>query len=273
MDAFISLYDTAVNDRGMLNAKSWWARLLYSLERRAFDTADVVLVDTDENAAFYAELFKLDPSRFVALPLAIPHLERIAISVQEEPEDFICLFMGSMVPLQGVETILGAIKLLAGERGLNFVIIGDGQQGYLIQEFLQEQGASSLVWYRGFLPTEQIMNEINRANLCLGIFGTSEKADRVFPYKLYYYSAMGKPFITRDSACLRRVAGEAGNDLLCGNDAQTLASRIKLLYRNRTALAQCASASALLYHEKLSKAEVQKRLLALLAGYGVVGTN
>lgn len=217
MDAFISLYDTLVNDRGLLEAGAWRARLLYRLERRAFTTAAVVIVDTRENAGYYSELFRLPASRFVAVPLAIPPLEAPAEPVPQTREDaFTCLFMGSMVPLQGIETLLAAIALLADDPRIRFVFIGDGQQSPLLEEFLHTHPHARLCWHRRLLSTPELITEITRADLCLGIFGTTAKANRVLPFKLYYYAALGKPFLSGASSCLRRLADPA---LTCPVDA------------------------------------------------------
>ncbi len=62
--AFISLYDTVVADREQASAGSWRARLLRWVDRRAFDAADVVLVDTLAQARHYAQVFKLPRTRF-----------------------------------------------------------------------------------------------------------------------------------------------------------------------------------------------------------------
>ena len=42
LDGFISLYDTAVNDRGMLAESGWRAKLLFAVERFSFARAETV---------------------------------------------------------------------------------------------------------------------------------------------------------------------------------------------------------------------------------------
>src|SRR5205823_5841988 len=52
----VSLSDTLVGDRGRFRASSLAARALVALDRVALRAADVVVADTEENAAFLARL-------------------------------------------------------------------------------------------------------------------------------------------------------------------------------------------------------------------------
>lgn len=195
LDAFISLYDTVVNDRNMLARNGWLAKLLYRLEHRAFSKSDHVLLDTVENAEYYSELFKLPIEKFVVLPLSIPDIAKVEET--EGETKFTCLFVGSLVPLQGISEVLIAARRLAHIPDLEFIIIGDGQEGYKISEFLSKSDTKNVIWKKGFFSTEYIRQAMASADLCLGIFGASEKAKRVLPYKIYHYCALGKPFLTQ----------------------------------------------------------------------------
>ena len=259
-DAFISLYDTAVLDRELLRKTGWLARMLRILEKRAYATADVVLVDTRENGMHYAELFSLTPERFVEMPLSLPPLTPLPHKPAGQ-SGFRCLFMGSMVPLQGISTILAAARLLQEQGDIEFRIIGTGQQAALVEDFIKENPQVKLIWVHELVPTERLIAEIGEADLCLGIFGSSAKATRVLPYKLYYYALLGRPFLTRHSATLNRLAGPS---LLCDNTADALATRIHALSKDSEELATCAAASLALGSVVGDQKLMQERLLALL---------
>lgn len=251
LDAFISIYDTIVNDRVLFSAKTLRGRAIYLLERMAFAAADVVVVDTPENAKHYSDLFGLPLEKFVAVPLAIPPLETGSIvSAEVKKEGFSCLFMGSMVPLHGIDIILKTVERLSGESYIHFVIIGDGQQSRLIYSYLRAHRVGNLRWERRMLPTRELIAEMESADLCLGIFGVTAKADRVLPYKIYYYAALGKPFLTLDSTSARRVASP---DLICTADPDRLAERIVELSLSREILDQCASSARVLHEKYLSR--------------------
>lgn len=265
MDVFISLYDTVVCDRNLFARSSLRARLLFAIEKRALATASVVLVDTPENASYLSELFAIDASRFRVVPLSIPGLPAQPAAMTVAKAEFTCLFVGSMVPLQGVDTLIDSMKILTDQSRIRFVFIGDGQDSPLVEQFLADNPGHQLTWHRGLLDTQALMKAIASADLCLGIFGLTAKADRVLPYKLYYYAAMNKPFVSRDSSALRRIADPC---LSCPPRAEDLAGRILSLSQDPAALADCARAAREMYDNHLSRTHQATALGSALADAG-----
>src|SRR5690606_5635907 len=119
-DAYITVWDAFYQDRGMGEARGWLAAGLLRIESRALRAAESVLVDTTANAAHVARLFGVSTTRIVALPLALdPGTEVVAVAAPP-PGMVRVLFMGTLVPLQGVEIIARAIDLLRGHEDLEF---------------------------------------------------------------------------------------------------------------------------------------------------------
>jgi len=265
LDAFISLYDTVVYDRKLLAAASWRARLLWWMERRAFALAETVLVDTPQNGRHYAVLFRLPADRFVSVPLAIPPLPA-CVPRADPGKVFTCLFIGSLVPLHGIERILEAAQRLDDMPDLRFVVIGDGQDGWKIEEFLRGHGTDKLVWQRGMYPTAHIAAAICDAHLCLGIFGDGAKAQRVLPYKLYCYAALGKPFLTLATPCLEELCGEDAALLLSGASGNNndLAALIRACILDVARLRATAAAADRLHRKHLHPEIMERRLLQIL---------
>ena len=122
------------------------------------------------------------------------------------------LFVGKLIPLHGIETILGAARL-APE--LAFRIVGSGQL-----ESLLEAGRPTSNGSPGS-STSKLRNEHAAAGVALGIFGTSSKAARVIPNKAFQALACGAPPRHRRHAgrarapdgwpgCAPRPAGRSG---------------------------------------------------------------
>lgn len=205
-DAFISLYDTVVEDRGFVRPGSLFARLLGVVESRAYRTADRVLVDTECNAAYFRNTFGLDAQRVKPLPLAIDERTYGYAPYVARRGPCKVLFIGTFVPLQGVETIARAARILKGRTDIEIKLIGSGQTAPQVQQILGDIPPKNLTWIREWLPSGQLAEEIRGADVCLGIFGVGEKTQRVWPIKNYVYMSVGRPVLTGDTVWARELA-------------------------------------------------------------------
>ncbi len=204
LDAFISLYDTLVIDRKFFAVKNPIARLLYAIERRAFQKCSVVVVDTEQNARYFGHLFQLPRQHFTAIPLSTDEAALYAAPYVFPPFKtvFTVLFIGTLIPLHGLDVILGAIKLLASKQNIHFKIIGSGQMSPLMTAFIAENDVN-LTWIKEWYSSENMLQVVAAADICLGVFGNTAKTQRVCPLKLYLYTACGRATISADSPCLR----------------------------------------------------------------------
>ena len=161
LDAFISLYDTVVFDRQLLEEGGLLAKLLFRFERRAFNSATTVLVDTPENARYYSDLFKLPQDRFFSMALSIPPLpSRKTVAEPKDKGRMRCVFIGTFVPLHGIRTIIEAAELLLDDSKIDFVFVGDGQDANYLQTHIEESRASNVTWHRGHFPTPFVIDQI-----------------------------------------------------------------------------------------------------------------
>lgn len=193
-DVFISIHDTVVNDRKLLRPDSRLSGLLHWLERTAYHQANLVIADTQLNADFITNEFGLDPARAIALPLSTDETN-YQPQIYHPTGHFTVLFIGTMIPLHGIATILEAAKLLEQHPSIRFRLIGNGQEAFKVNTAIR-QGASNLWWQKEWLPAHELAAEIAKADVCLGVFDCGSKAQRVCPYKIYAYSTVGRAIIT-----------------------------------------------------------------------------
>lgn len=202
-DVFISLYDTVVLDRQLLKRDGIPARLLKWVEKKAYAYVDRLVVDTQQNAQFLSVLFGLPETKFVVSPLSIDEASFRYMPYHPAPSACHILFVGTLVPLHGIKTILEAASLLSARTDIHFKLIGDGQDAPLVEEWINRQPINNLVWERAWQPSSKIAEEINRADICLGIFGEGDKTQRVCPLKVYAYAATGRAIVTGETDWLR----------------------------------------------------------------------
>jgi glycosyltransferase involved in cell wall biosynthesis len=56
---------------------------------------------------------------------------------------------------------------------------------------------------------DELRQNLAASDICLGIFGESDKAASVIPNKVFQIVAAGRPLITRDSDAIRELLGHA----------------------------------------------------------------
>lgn len=208
-DCFISLYDTVITDRKLLSPHSLAAHVLRIVESRAYRTADRIIVDTDLNAGYFAETFGLAPSKIMSLPLSIDGDNFRPAPYQPHGDSCTVLFIGTFVPLQGVDAIARAALVLESHRDVRFRLIGSGQTADAVERIFANRRPANVEWITRWMDSENLAREIRSADICLGIFGAGPKTQRVWPLKNYAYMAVGRAIITGDTSQARHMMQRA----------------------------------------------------------------
>jgi glycosyltransferase involved in cell wall biosynthesis len=250
----VSLYDTLVADRRRFRPGSLPARALAALDRRAFRAADLVIADTDANADFLATAAGLATNRVATCFVGAE--ERVFRPGWSPDEPFTALFVGKLIPLHGVETVLAAARE-ASE--LRFRLIGSGQLERLLRE-----PPSNVEWLP-WVDYQRLPAELHRAGCALGIFGTSAKAGRVIPNKVFQALACGTPVITADTAGARELLVDQESALLIPpGDPQALAAAVRRLAEDSPLARRLAEAGHRVYTARASEDVLGARWRKLL---------
>lgn len=225
-DPFISLYDTAIVDRRVARKGGLMDRITRCVDRCSMRWATRVIADTPEHAEFYSQLTGVPPSRTGVVWLgAQDHL--FGPRPRIEPVPGRVLFHGTFIGLQGIDTIIRTAKLLELD-DVEIRIVGGGQEQPMVDALMEELRPTN-VDLVGRVPVETVADEIAAASVCLGIFGTSDKAARVVPNKVFECAAVGRPVITADTVAIRRAFDEGEIDLVPAGDPEALAAGIRRL--------------------------------------------
>jgi len=209
-DPLASRYETKIVDWKRKPADSpsaWWN---FEIDLMAFKLADLVLADTAAHKDYYCQKYGVKPEKIEVVPLGYddelfrPSGFRRDVqsfsSVDLRPAapgpaaEFKVVFYGSFVPLHGADVIIEAARILADEdSSIRFLMIGSGQTLAKVRA-----AASGLqnIHFAGWLYPMDLPTAIEEADICLGIFGRTEKARRVVPHKIFQSMGMGKAVIT-----------------------------------------------------------------------------
>jgi glycosyltransferase involved in cell wall biosynthesis len=195
-DGFISVWDSMVRDRRVVPEQSKTARMLLWMERAALRTADAVHVDTQANKTFLAQWLRIDADRIRVVPLVIDEILYVRSQPPSRRERCRVLYIGTFVPLHGVGVICDAIRKLRDTRTVDFVLAGTGQDAKLLSDLIAESGYDHVRWINRWCSSAELLQLIEDADICLGTFGTTDKAGRVFPFKNYLYARCGRPIVS-----------------------------------------------------------------------------
>jgi glycosyltransferase involved in cell wall biosynthesis len=233
----VSLTETLVEDRGVFRAGGGRARLTAALDRATWRAADLVLADTSAHATYLAELGAPADRLAVSYLGAEPEFWA-APSASVDPRRV--LFVGRCVPLHGLGTIVEAAARL-GDRA-RVVVIGRGPERAAAEATARDLGVT--IDWRDEIPLASLPEELARAAVVLGVFGTGRKAAMVVPNKVYQAVAAGRPLVTRDGAALREVLVPGEHCLVCPpGDADALARAIGRLLDDPAAAARMGAAA------------------------------
>lgn len=204
IDAFTSIYDSAVHDRGVARPGSLPALRYWLIDWLALRLADLVLVDTTQHADYFASTFGMSRRKLRVIPVGASR-EWFETPISPHPhQGLLVQFYGTYIPLHGIDTILHTAHHLADHPDIRFQIIGRGQT-YKQMQALATTLELKNVDFLDSVPPSDLPALIAQSDISLGIFGTTDKAKRVVPNKVYQTLALGKPVITADSPALREM--------------------------------------------------------------------
>jgi glycosyltransferase involved in cell wall biosynthesis len=257
--------------------------ILRMIDAAALRAADVIVVDTDEHLANLPERHRdhavvvhvsapaawYDAARTAPAPESRPRLG--GDDLQGYPDSaqasapvtgpLTVIFYGLYTPLQGTPAIGAALGKIAGA-DIEVTMVGRGQDEAAAKA---AAAASTSVRWLEWVPAAELPALVAEHDVCLGIFGTGEKARRVVPNKVFQGAAAGCAIVTSDTAPQRRVLGDAAV-LVPPGDADALAAALLELAGDRGRLAKQREAARELAVNRFAPAQVVAPLLEKIAG-------
>jgi glycosyltransferase involved in cell wall biosynthesis len=224
-DPLASRFETKIVDWGWKSAHTlaaWWNRLIDAL---AFRSADLVLADTKAHRDYYMGFFGLPSEKFGVIPVGfddrifsrdLARAGRPSRAGRPEGSPFTALFFGSFLPLHGVEVILEAARRVSErDKSIRFLLIGGGRTLPRVKARAAELGLGN-VDFEGWMSQRALAETVAaRGDVCLGIFGRTEKAGRVVPHKIFQSMALGQPVITARTPAVEEFFEHGRDIFLC----------------------------------------------------------
>ncbi|KKR15001.1 MAG: Glycosyl transferase, group 1 [Parcubacteria group bacterium GW2011_GWC1_39_29] len=212
-DVFTSHYMGYILDRKYFLPQSLRAKYYHFIDRWSCSLADIVILDTQAHINYFQRQ------------------DRSMLS--KDGAQFNVVFWGNFIPLQGVEYIIRAAKILE-EYNVKFYLVGGGGQTMPENKKLVHDLGLNNVEFTGKLSQEDLNRKIVEADVCLGAFGGGVKTDVTIQNKIFEALAMGKAIITSKTTAIEEILTDSENCILCTSaDPQSLAGKILMLARDK----------------------------------------
>jgi glycosyltransferase involved in cell wall biosynthesis len=232
--------------------------LLKGIDAGALRAADVVVVDTDEHLAALPARHR---DRAMVIPVGAPQAwyqagqGRPTRSPDREAGPLRVVFYGLYTPLQGAPVIGAALGQVAGAP-IEVTMVGDGQDKAAT---VAAAAGNDAVRWLDWVASADLPALVASHDVCLGIFGTGEKALRVVPNKVFQGAAAGCAIVTSDTAPQRRALGSAAI-LVPPGDPDALAAVLLRLAGDRAEAARLGRQARQLAEEQFMPERIVARL-------------
>ncbi|HLD08110.1 MAG TPA: glycosyltransferase [Candidatus Peribacterales bacterium] len=281
-DGLTSIYESEVEDRRRLSRFDPRAWFLFFLDWFSYAVADLVLLESPVYGKFLSHRYGTPENRFLFLPVAchtdIFHpatVARVASPAhpgQGEIRKFRVMYQGRFIPIHGVETILDAAAEIQkrGIKDIEFHFIGKGQTGPTMRKRAEELGLRNVL-FRGFLPAlEEVAEELRNADVGLGMFQKSSKADLCMPHKVYEVLASRVALITIESTSAKAIFGSEEVALFIPpEDGKALAEAIIRLKEDAKLRERIADKGYIYFQEHFDSRSIVKPLAHWFRGAGM----
>jgi len=262
LDLFVSEYDSVVLDRKQVSKFSLKAFKFWLLDWFSCRLADLCLLDADEHINFFVKRFKIRKEKFKTILLSCD--PKIFFPKPKPISDkFIVHYHGSYSPIQGVSYIVKAAKILENEN-IHFNIIGKLKSHAKEISLAKEIGTTN-VNFIDFMPYEKLADQIASADICLGMFGDTDKAMHCSAFKIVEAMAMRKAVVTGDTPALQEIITDGQTGLFCKMaDAKNLADKILELKNKPELKEKIAEAGYQFYLKNLTPKATGARLVKII---------
>jgi glycosyltransferase involved in cell wall biosynthesis len=265
-DPLFSIWQTVCEEKGLFGKESIIGKILFFMDRFNLKLADHVLSDSMAHGYYYCRTFLVDPGKITTIYTSCEDDIFFPRTCKSESSGTVVFWCGSGIPLQGLDVIYAAMKILARTDG-GIVLRLAGSSGIIseIRKKAVAEGVGNIV-FMGRLPRRGVVDEIACADICLGgHYSNIGKASNVVSGKVYEMIAVGKPVIVGDSAAVRELFTHKKDAFLCKmGSAESLADSILELSADRELSRKLAENGNKLYRSRLLPKHVTSPLVDVL---------
>jgi glycosyltransferase involved in cell wall biosynthesis len=179
-------------------------------------------------------------------------------------DKFVALYAGAHGMSNDLDVVLDAAKILADEKKIQIVLLGDGKEKPALQARTREMGLTNVTFVDS-IPKSETTLALAAADACIAILKPLEEYKTTYPNKVFDYMAAGRPVALAIDGVIREVVerAECGRFAAPG-DSSALAEAIRSLAGDEVKAREMGLAGRKYLEENFSRAAISEELLRLL---------
>ncbi|MBI4137610.1 glycosyltransferase [Candidatus Roizmanbacteria bacterium] len=269
-DTSISPYDTMFIGRSIARSTSFKAWAVKWVEGFLLRLPDRLFTDTKGMKDFISSTFNIHKEKVFVLPLGANEKMYKPAANPTQNTKINVLFFGLYNPLHGTQHIMASINKLKVEKGITFTMLGDG---YLKESLIDYKKKHNLrnVTFIGFVPEQELVKQIQKADILLGTFSDNPVFQRVVPNKVFAALACKKPLITARMAPVEEFFTHGKDIYFCNpEDPKSLAHAIKTVAFNTKLRKRLAEEGYRAYRDNFTTKEIGRLLVKEITAFHTI---
>ncbi|MCL4527898.1 MAG: glycosyltransferase family 4 protein [Chloroflexi bacterium] len=199
----------------IIRMSEWLERFLYRRADRVMVNSPGFIAHVSSRGAKRVELIPngADPSMFD------PSDDGADFRRAHHLEDkFVALYAGAHGMSNDLDVLLDAAKLLADEKKIQIVLLGDGKEKTALQKRAEEMKLTNVTFVSS-VPKSEMPNALAASDVCIAILKPLEEYKTTYPNKVFDYMAAGRAVVLAIDGVIREVveAAECGLFIEPGN--------------------------------------------------------
>jgi glycosyltransferase involved in cell wall biosynthesis len=265
-DGFVPIYDALIYNHKSVKKHSLKSVFYWLLDFFAVHLSDLVLTDTNEHVNYYAKTFKAKKKKFNRLFIGANTDIFMPLERKRHNKDFIIEFHAIVYGEHGIDDILDAAKILKSKNfDIKFLMIGASRMYDQAKERAKHENLDNMEFV-GRKPLKDIARYIAESDVCLGLFGKTEKVQRVIPNKAYEIIACDRPLVSVCSRAMKELFKNRETCMFTNLDnGESLADAIIELKSNDKLRKKISENGYQLFINNLTPKKIGENLISILS--------
>jgi len=213
------------------NRKDFFYRILLTLERWTFNTADVSIATNESYKKIAIERGGMCADK-VFVVRSGPDLRRLKLLTpnpqRKNGRRYLVGYVGVMGKQEGIDLLLAAVHHIVfklNRHDIQFGLVGGGTELQAMQDLAVQLQVSEFVTFTGRVPDDELLEMLNSADVCVNPDVANAMNDKSTMNKIMEYMALGKA-IVQFNLTEGRVSAQEASLYADNNDAVDLANKL-----------------------------------------------